>query len=382
MLKIGIDLCSIQVAGGGKDAVSYNLLKGFAESGVAKHIFVFCNCAEMAKKVKGISNDFSVFILSFFRNRKKLKNKFIKLFSKIRTFFSFRKKYKKIRKLAVENELSLLLFADKDTPPIRFPMPTVVWENDIKAYSAPELCPDNRRGLKVRRKKIKADFKYRDYIVAISEFDQNEMIKFFPKERNKIIQIYNPIQFSDFPKSDEKRYITALNIQWTHKNIFTLIKAFNKIKDITDLKLLLIGRTPPNYDDLKHYVQENDLEHRVIFAGFVSDEELEVFVSQTRLYVNPSLFEGFGMTAIEMMGNMIPTITARTTSMPEVTMGLCKYYSPATDDAKLAKVIAEELSDPISEVELCKIAELVRAKYSYKSIADECWKCFTRLVKI
>lgn len=55
---------------------------------------------------------------------------------------------------------------------------------------------------------------------------------------------------------------------------------------------------------------------RVVFKGFVSDERLLEIIDQTRIYVNASYFEGFGMTTIEMIGRKVPTIVAESTTMP------------------------------------------------------------------
>ena len=142
-----------------------------------------------------------------------------------------------------------------------------------------------------------------------------------------------------------KKYITGLNIQWAHKNIITLLRAYAKIMDQTEYDLILVGRKLAAVEEMQKVIAENHMEDRVHFTGYVSQEELDRITAETRIYVNPSFFEGFGMTAVEMMGGCVPTIVADTTAMPETTLGLCRYYGPADDADALARVLLEELEN-------------------------------------
>ena len=145
--------------------------------------------------------------------------------------------------------------------------------------------------------------------------------------------------------------------------------------------ILLISLIKKCIKSLKKLVHENHLEDRVVFTGFVSYEKLNHIIEKTRIYVNASIFEGFGMTAVEMMGRKVPTIVAANTAQPEVTMGLCRYYSPAKDHMALAETIMEEIKNPRSDAELESIAKAIREKYSYEKIAKEYWEFFERALE-
>ena len=197
---------------------------------------------------------------------------------------------------------------------------------------------------------------------------------------SKITRIYNPIRFTQPPvdQNCRKEYITLLNIMYPHKNTVTALRAFRRIAEKTDLNLALVGREPAHVQQLKDYVARHGLEERVLFTGFVSDETLSEVIEKTRIYVNPSFFEGFGMTAVEMMGRGVPTIVADSTAMPEVTRGLCRYYGPADDADQLAAVILEELEHPTPPERLAEIAQEMRETYSYVKVANEYWDFFQR----
>jgi glycosyltransferase involved in cell wall biosynthesis len=60
---------------------------------------------------------------------------------------------------------------------------------------------------------------------------------------------------------------------------------------------------------------------RVHITGFVSDAELGQFYANARLFVLPSLYEGFGMPAVEALGLGVPTLVSNAFALPEVTLG-------------------------------------------------------------
>lgn len=177
-------------------------------------------------------------------------------------------------------------------------------------------------------------------------------------------------------------YICALNIQFHHKNIITLIKAFELIKDEIPHNLLLIGKVPERVKYLVDYVDKNHLNDRIHFTGFIDDEEMYYFLANCSLYVNPSLYEGFGMTAIEAMIFEVPVLVSKIPANYEVTQGLGYYYEPADDSHKLADAIKNCLENPPSQDELHSIKAQMNQTYNYKIIAQQYYDFFSSLMNI
>jgi len=189
-------------------------------------------------------------------------------------------------------------------------------------------------------------------------------------------RIYDPIVFLDkFNENTGSEYITAINIQHPHKNPVTLVRAFALIKDQIpeNVKLLFIGNNLLIKDGLIKEIERLNISDRVIFSGFVSESQKEELLDKTRLFVNPSLFEGFGMAAIEVMAMGIPCLVADNTAQRESTLGLCRYYAPATDEKALAYEILEEFNKPTDLNKRKEISEIVRKEYDYVKIAKEYW---------
>lgn len=365
---VAIDLCIFtEEHGGGKDEVAYNLLRGFEKLGVSRQILCFCYKG-LAQKIRKVNPNVGIHVVPRIPKYGPL--------WRLRPILRGVYERHMVKKLGIR----LLVFSAKPSPHISFPIPTVEIPHDIQALEAGHI-----RGIDAVPAEqnyiiqdIKLDFRYRDHIVAISDYDRDSMLRNLPWAADKITRIYDPIRFTQPPvdQNCRKEYITVLNIMHPHKNTETALRAFRRIAEKTDLKLALVGREPRHVQQLKDYVARHGLEQRVIFTGFVSNETLSEIIEKTRIYVNPSFFEGFGMTAVEMMGREIPTIVADSTAMPEVTRGLCRYYGPADDDVQLAAVLLEELEHPTPPERLAEIAQVMRETYSYVKAANEYWDFF------
>ncbi|MCR5604723.1 MAG: glycosyltransferase family 4 protein [Lachnospiraceae bacterium] len=348
--KYAIDLSTFGTEhAGGKDEVAFSLIRGLCENGHAGDIICLCR-SELNPTIRSIYAD-------------------IDIINTDDTLFYIRN----IKNIVRENNIKVILFTNKSTPWVRLPVPSAVIPHDIEPFLSGIVKGVHYRFFGIRSKvKILLDFCFRDRVVAISDYDLETMRGILPCFKEKYIRIYDPVRFVEINK-DVGSYITALNIQWRHKNVETLIEAYARIYKEVPYNLLLIGKKPDNYNYLIRIIEESGIKDRVTFTGFVSDEDLKGLVSKTAIYVNPSRFEGFGMTAVEMMGSCIPAIISDTTAGPEVTMGLCRYYGPPDDPDELAKQILEEYRRPLSEERLESIANEVKERYSYIKISRLYW---------
>jgi glycosyltransferase involved in cell wall biosynthesis len=216
------------------------------------------------------------------------------------------------------------------------------------------------------------DFHHADKIIAISETDKEEISRYYPKYADKVVKIYNPIKVKDtYNRTDVVRNndIVAVNLQFHHKNVITLIKAFEKCRDLVDGNLILIGNVPKRVNYLKEYVEKHNLTGRVIFTGFLPGEQKRRLLSECGLYVNCSLFEGFGMTAVEAMIMRTPTLLSKIPANYEVTAGLCDYYEPVDSADALAAAMIKSLKSPKDTKRLDDGRRAMLELYDYRTIA-------------
>ena len=171
-------------------------------------------------------------------------------------------------------------------------------------------------------------------ILTVSEASKRDIIHFFNVRPEKIVVVYNAIdeRFRTVPSEDDvarvrERYQLAHgfvlyvgNIK-PHKNLVRLIEAYDQLRrrGFEDLKLLIIGDEISKWPALRRAVHRHKLHKHVRFLGYLPDETLAVLYRLAAVFVFPSLYEGFGLPALEAMACGTPVVTSNVSSLPEVT---------------------------------------------------------------
>jgi len=127
------------------------------------------------------------------------------------------------------------------------------------------------------------------------------------------------------------------DINW-NKNIIGLIRAFSKLKSqhraLNKLHLLLVGKafTGPNIPELveiQKAVKTSGYAEDIIYAGFVSQDELYSLYRAASVYVQPSWYEGFGLPVLDALGRGTLVVSSNASSLPEVGGDAVLYFDPA-----------------------------------------------------
>jgi glycosyltransferase involved in cell wall biosynthesis len=176
-------------------------------------------------------------------------------------------------------------------------------------------------------------------IFAVSNFTKLEVEKLFGIPAGRIEVVYNAIdeRFLHGHASAADRQLIAERYQVTypfllyagrispHKNVVRMIEAFSALKTelekdqaFPDLKLIIIGDDVSGNPDLRRTVIRSGVQNDVRFLGFVPIEVLRIFYDAAKIFVFPSLYEGFGLPPLEAMAYGTPVVTSNVSSLPEV----------------------------------------------------------------
>ncbi|GAA0116802.1 glycosyltransferase family 4 protein [Clostridium senegalense] len=196
-------------------------------------------------------------------------------------------------------------------------------------------------------------------IITVSEFSKRDILKFFPIDENKIFVTplaadakYKPLDkiiCKNILKEKyniSKKFLLYLGGFSERKNVKSLITSFSKIyNDLDDdYNLVIVG----SYKDESQYLvklrDSLDMNDKIIFTGFVPDEDLPIFYNGCEIFVYPSLYEGFGLPPLEAMNCKTPVITSNLTSIPEVVGDGGILIDPYNSD-KLGDAIGNLLSN-------------------------------------
>jgi glycosyltransferase involved in cell wall biosynthesis len=186
-------------------------------------------------------------------------------------------------------------------------------------------------------------------IFAVSNFTRNEIEKLFEIPSERVEVVYNAIdeRFLRGHATEADRDLIARRYQVTypfllyagrispHKNVARMIEAFSALKTelerdqaYPDLKLIIIGDDLSGNPDLRRTVVRSGVQNDVRFLGFIPIEVLRIFYDEAKIFVFPSLYEGFGLPPLEAMAHGTPVVTSNVSSLPEVVGNAAVLVNP------------------------------------------------------
>lgn len=186
-------------------------------------------------------------------------------------------------------------------------------------------------------------------VIAVSQFTKNEIEKLLAVPNARIEVVYNAIdeRFLHGHATEADRELIAqrylVNYPFIlyagairpHKNVVRIIEAFSALKSelqkeqqYPDLKLIIIGDDLSSHPRLRRTVVRGCVQNDVRFLGFVPIEVLRIFYDVAKVFVFPSLYEGFGLPPLEAMAHGTPVVTSNTSSLPEVAGNAALLVNP------------------------------------------------------
>jgi glycosyltransferase involved in cell wall biosynthesis len=219
-------------------------------------------------------------------------------------------------------------------------------------------------------------------IITISEFSKKQIVKYTQVKENKIIVTLlsgssdlSPNENVDAYEVLKKfnifnEYIIAFSSPSPHKNIERLIEAFCEVlKNKPNLKLVLVGHQHKS-ESLIKVIRKNDLLDYVLFTGFVPEEDIHPLMSNSKLFVFPSLYEGFGIPLLDAQVCQIPVVSSNAGSLPEVGGVGALYFNPENIN-EITEIILKALDEnQLSKAIVAKGIEN-REKFSWQNTAKQ-----------
>lgn len=231
------------------------------------------------------------------------------------------------------------------------------------------------------KKVISQAIKNATQIIAVSKFTSKDIKEYFnlnDQEAKKINVVYEGLTItnSDKPASFAlpKNYFLYVGNSYPHKNLEFLIKTFAEfIEKHPEYYLVLVGNKNYFYQRLE---KENKSKN-IIFAGFVSDEQINDYYKRATAYIFPSLYEGFGLPALEAMAQNTPVISSNSSCLPEILGQSALYFDPNDQKDLLDKM--EKLVNTPDLVNILKKNGYIQSqKYSWDTMGAEILSIYNR----
>lgn len=240
-------------------------------------------------------------------------------------------------------------------------------------------------------------------IIAVSRFTEGDILAHYPEARGRIAVTYEAADpqcpfllpgeeqglflrlglTKDAARENGKEglcrdilepYLLYVGNAYPHKNLEALLAAARKLPEY---RFVLVGKEDYFYARLRREAEAMGIGN-VIFAGFLTDRELNTLYRFARAYVFPSLYEGFGLPPLEAMMRGLPVISSDRGSLPEILGDAAEYFDPGEEGA-LGQSIARLMDDGERQVALREKGYARAAGYRWRDMALATQELYKRL---
>jgi glycosyltransferase involved in cell wall biosynthesis len=179
-----------------------------------------------------------------------------------------------------------------------------------------------------------------------------------------------------------ERYILYVGSIEPRKNLPRLVESYRRL--IADARitehLVLAGRLGWNYQSLVRQVESTGLRDRVHLPGYIARQDLPLLYSGARLFVYPSVYEGFGFPPLEALACGVPTIASCSSSLAENLRGAAELVPPS-DERALAIAIERLLQDERLRTEYREKGLARAGEFRWEKTARQTLNCYIELAQ-
>jgi len=247
------------------------------------------------------------------------------------------------------------------TAPLACPVPIVVSVHDISFLEHPEYFPWPR-ALQLRLT-VRRTIKRAARVITPSEFSRKRLLDAYHPDPSKVAVVpiamsptFRPIARDPAFRWVAQRFnirepfvLTVGDLQ-PRKNQIGLIEAFEELV-LTNSQLphhlVIVGKDTWFSDRIVEAAKTSRIADRIVFTGFVNDDELLHLYNACELMVFPSFYEGFGIPILEAMACGRAVACSNTASMPEVANAAALLFDP-----EKRSEIVRAMRDVLLDVEL------------------------------
>lgn len=252
-------------------------------------------------------------------------------------------------------------------PPWRSPVPVVMTIYDLIHLHHPAESSALKR--LYYRVVVRDAARRGAHILTPSEFSRHEILQWtgIPASRVTVVGCGVGPEFSPHGPRDDLGFPYLLHVgnHKPHKNLHRLLEAFSRLPTSWGLRLVLTGQLEA---DLVSTASRLGVRERLVSLATVPEEKLPALYRGAQAVVLPSLYEGFGLPALEAMACGTPVIAAATTALPEV-VGEAAVLTEAYDSDAIAGAIRQVLEDEALQQRLAQLGPQRARSFDWEDVA-------------
>ncbi|MBV9496950.1 MAG: glycosyltransferase family 4 protein [Acidobacteria bacterium] len=244
----------------------------------------------------------------------------------------------------------------------------VVTVHDLTYKRFPELL--QQETLDNLDRQMQREVAQANAIVCVSEATRADLLRFYEMDPSRAFAIHSGLGTPPTEEAMElpARYILFVSTIEPRKNLGVLLDAFARLRarSVYDGELVVVGRIGWKSASLAPRLKAPGVRH----LDYVNASRLAFIYRNAEAFVFPSIFEGFGFPLLEAMGRGVPTIAARSSSLPEIGGDAALYFSPTSVD-ELEAQLARLLTDPALRAELAQKGRDQAARFRWDVCAAQ-----------
>lgn len=249
------------------------------------------------------------------------------------------------------------LYHEPNFFPVRTRLPTVVTVHDLSAVLHPEWHPADR--VELYRTKFLTRVRDFAHVLTVSDAARAEIIATLGLPPERVTRTYNGVRehLRPLPPNEVASVLRRLGLPPTYllhvgtleprKNLLMLLRAYTTLPSELRARcpLVLVGPWGWRFEELAAFY-ESDAKHKnVLHLGYLADADLGAVYNGARALVYPTLYEGFGMPAAEMLACGGTVIGSSTSAVAEVLGGCGTLIDPMDTDGWRA-AMSRAITDP------------------------------------
>ncbi|MGB6420537.1 MAG: glycosyltransferase family 1 protein [Anaerolineales bacterium] len=277
------------------------------------------------------------------------------------------------------------------TRPLSLSCASVVTFHDMTFFLYPHLHTRSKRIFFPTAIRLSA--RLADALIAVSENTKKDAVRLLGVPGDKITAIphgvgeeFHPITDAALLEGIRRKYklpqdfILNVGIVEPRKNLALLLKSYQRLHSQgISLPLVIVGGLGWMYEDVFRQAESLGIKEQVYFTGYVPDHDLPIIYNLARIFVYPSIYEGFGLPPLEAMACGTPVITTAVSSMPEH-VGDAGILIPPQDEKALTNALQKLINDSTLQEKLSSKGLERASQFTWKRTAQETIKVYNRVL--
>ena len=230
-----------------------------------------------------------------------------------------------------------------------------------------------------------------DKIITVSANEQKKIVDFYKIAPEKVDFTYNGVDFARFSheySAEEKenvrkkyslpeKFLLYIGTLQPRKNILIVIRSMESL----DIKFVIAGkRDAHNFDQkINEAIEKNGLQDKIIFPGWIDEEDKPILLQMADCFVFPSLYEGFGIPIIEAMAAGLPVVCSDIPVLREIGKNAALLCDPKNSQQFEENILKTSNDQPLRE-KLVRTGIETAQNFTWQKTAEKTLEVYTSLV--